>query len=81
MAKSKEQIMRELDSLAVGYDSKQSYKELVELLEAKQVVKEEVPTQVPPERSKPIEVKEVRLGLSTIQDHEARITALEAARK
>ena len=75
MAKSKETIMAELDSLNVPYDSKQNKAELVELLLAKQAGK--VPEQAMPEREQPVEAKEVRLGLSTIQDHEERITALE----
>ena len=80
MPKSKEQIMIELDSLEIGYDSKQPYVELVALLNRSQeaIETKKVPVQETPERVVKAPAKDVRLGLSTILDHEARIAALEA---
>ena len=82
MPKSKEKIMLDLDSLEIGYDSKQPYVELAALLKRKQeeIEAKNVVVQETPERdqiSPPVPAKDVRLGLSTILDHEARIAALE----
>ena len=79
MAKNKAQTMAELDALEVPYDSKQTAKELTALLVKKQEEQEDDKEveQEKPDRADGVEVKEVRLGLSTIQDHEARITVLE----
>lgn len=79
MAKSKTSIMAELETLQISYDETSSATELEKLLDDAKTKRspDKQPEQVAPERAK-AKVKEVRLGLSTIQDHEERITALEA---
>ena len=70
--KTNEVIKTELEALSVAYDDEMTNKELQDLLD------EATEKQVTPEvRKEPVEVKEVCLGVATIQDHEKRITELE----
>ncbi len=80
MAKSKAKIMLELEGLEIGYDSKQPCVELAALLKRSQeaIEAKNAPDQEAPTRAGVAPVKEVRLGLSTIQDHETRLTKIEA---
>lgn len=68
MAKSKEQIMAELDARRIGYKSEMTAAELQKVLDAQ--AQKAVPAREP---------KPVAVGVTTIQDHEERITKLENA--
>jgi hypothetical protein len=64
---SREKIEAELDLLQVPHSDEMSYEEIWELYKEKSKKPEPV-----------IEVPEVPLGLSTINDHEYRLRSLEA---
>jgi hypothetical protein len=69
--KTTEEVIAELTAAGITIPENASYKELTALLPVKEEVKEEKPVK------KAKEVNQVPLGVATINDHEARISALE----
>ena len=66
--KTKEQVIAELDARQISYNENMSYSELLTLLP-----KEEAK----PVEEKPLDIPEVTLGVTTINDHERRICIIE----
>ena len=77
MPRSRESVIAELKAKKIKYVDEMSYSELVELLAEAEIEKADVKIEKAEVKKKALEVPIVKVGVTTINDHERRITMLE----